>query len=137
MSEPNKGVMSINAQFAEEAARPMVAVGKPVKEILMVGMRAVLEGNWLERNEHHLFMSALAGVMHAYGIEHPESVRIVESAKRTNVFEMYIHATNQGIKCDPPPNAPREHLFLLSYWMEVLATFKAEQHRLVNRNRSG
>lgn len=134
MSEVNKGVMSINAQFAEEAARPMVAMGKPVKEILMVGMRAVLEGNWLERNDHHLFMAALAGVMNAYGIHHQESVRIVESAKRINVFEMYLQAVDKGLTVEPPPNAPRDHLQLLSFWMEVLATFKAEQHRLVRGN---
>lgn len=43
----------------------------------------------------------------------------------------------RGLTVEPPPNAPRDHLQLLSFWMEVLATFKAEQHRLVNRSRGG
>lgn len=137
MSEPNKAVISINAKFAEEVARAMVAKGHQVKPILQAGMRAVLEGNWLERNPHHLFMAALAGVMHAYGIEHPESVRIVESAKRINVYEMYLHAMSQGIKCEPPDNAPADHLQLLSMWMEVLAQFKAERPHLFSRIQAG
>lgn len=126
----NKGVMRINARFAEEAARPLIVRNKPVKEVLKAGMLATLQGNWLERADHHIFMAALAGVMQAYGIEHQESVRIVESAKRANVFEMYLQAIQQGIKAEPPPNAPPDHLFLLNYWMEVRAAFQQEQPRL-------
>lgn len=113
----NKNTVLINAQYAETTAREALRHGKTIKDVLIAGMRGTRAGNWLERNDTYLLMAALTGVMQAYGIHSPESVRIVESARRMTQYEQYLQALQQGVKAEPPENTPQDHLPLINLWV--------------------